>query len=116
MRYKPIVNRNTEVRPRLPRWRRSADRASLRANSLLTGNFTGNFAILELREETSTSDRPVSQPLLSFFATQADREIFLQEQGILVSNRGYISLLSSEAPPFAPGSATTVTSSPPAAL
>jgi hypothetical protein len=27
-------------------WRRSADRARLRANSLLTGNFTGNFAIL----------------------------------------------------------------------
>jgi hypothetical protein len=30
----------------LPGWRRSADRTSLWANSLLTGNFTGNFAIL----------------------------------------------------------------------
>jgi hypothetical protein len=29
-------------------WRRSADRTSLRRNSLLTGNFTGNFAILGL--------------------------------------------------------------------
>jgi hypothetical protein len=26
-------------------WRRSADRTRLQANSLLTGNFTGNFAI-----------------------------------------------------------------------
>jgi hypothetical protein len=30
---------------RLPGWRRSADRTRLQANSLLTGNFTGNFAI-----------------------------------------------------------------------
>ena len=29
----------------LPGWRRSADRAGLHANSLLTGNFTGKFAI-----------------------------------------------------------------------
>src|SRR6202048_618059 len=29
----------------LPGWRRSADRTRLHANSLLTGNFTGNFAI-----------------------------------------------------------------------
>jgi hypothetical protein len=31
-------------------WRRSADRTRLQANSLLTGNFTGNFAILGLRD------------------------------------------------------------------
>jgi hypothetical protein len=30
----------------VPGWRRSADRTRLHANSLLTGNFTGNFAIL----------------------------------------------------------------------
>jgi hypothetical protein len=29
----------------LPGWRRSGDRTRLHANSLLTGNFTGNFAI-----------------------------------------------------------------------
>jgi hypothetical protein len=29
-------------------WRRSADRTSLQANSLVSGNFTGNFAILGL--------------------------------------------------------------------
>lgn len=33
-----------------PGWRRSADRARLRPNCLLTGNFTGNFAILRLRD------------------------------------------------------------------
>jgi hypothetical protein len=31
---------------RLAGWRRSADRTRLHTNSLLTGNFTGNFAIL----------------------------------------------------------------------
>src|SRR5207247_11376543 len=34
----------------LPGWRRSADRTSLQANSLESGNFTGNFAILGLRD------------------------------------------------------------------
>jgi hypothetical protein len=34
------------VRTRLPPWRRSADRACLRVDSLLAGNFTGNIAIL----------------------------------------------------------------------
>jgi hypothetical protein len=33
-------------RPRIPGWRHSADRAHLLAISLLSGNFTGNFAIL----------------------------------------------------------------------
>jgi hypothetical protein len=32
----------------LPGWRRSADRTTLHANSLVSGNFTGNFAILGL--------------------------------------------------------------------
>jgi hypothetical protein len=32
---------------RLVGWRRSADRTRLHNNSLLTGNFTGNFVILE---------------------------------------------------------------------
>src|SRR5882672_5697461 len=34
----------------LPGWRRSADRTGLQANSLLTGNFTGNFAISGFRD------------------------------------------------------------------
>ena len=32
----------------LPGWRRSADRTCLHQNSLLTGNFTGNFAVSRL--------------------------------------------------------------------
>src|SRR3954465_7383661 len=35
----------TTARQAKPGWRRSADRTRLRSNSLLTGNFTGNFAI-----------------------------------------------------------------------
>jgi hypothetical protein len=31
-------------------WRRSADRTSLQENSLVSGNFTGNFAILGPRD------------------------------------------------------------------
>jgi hypothetical protein len=37
----------------LPGWRPSADRTRLQANSLLTGNFTGNFAFLGLWEAIS---------------------------------------------------------------
>src|SRR5258708_450953 len=37
-------------RARLVGWRRSADRTGLQANSLLTGNFTGKFAISGLRD------------------------------------------------------------------
>jgi len=33
----------------LPGWPRSADRARLQAKSLVSGNFTGNFAILRPR-------------------------------------------------------------------
>jgi hypothetical protein len=34
-------------------WRRSADRTRLHGNSLLTGNFTGNFALLGLSDRIS---------------------------------------------------------------
>jgi hypothetical protein len=34
-------------------WGRSADRTRLRANSLLIGNFIGNFAILRLKKSIS---------------------------------------------------------------
>jgi len=33
----------------MPGWRRSADRTSLQANSLVSGNFSGNSAIPGLR-------------------------------------------------------------------
>jgi hypothetical protein len=40
------VSGTFSLNARLPGWRRSADRTRLQENSLLTGNFTGNFAIL----------------------------------------------------------------------
>src|SRR6476660_3166624 len=40
-------------------WRRSADRTRLQANCLLTGNFTGNFAILGLLGPISRQEVPV---------------------------------------------------------
>jgi hypothetical protein len=50
-RHQRAFLRSVEAAPRpaaLRGWRRSADRTSLYANSLLTGNFTGNFAYLGL--------------------------------------------------------------------
>jgi hypothetical protein len=48
-----------------PGWRRSADRAGLRANSLLTGNFTGNFAILGLQTLLLISETAGLQPFFT---------------------------------------------------
>jgi Arm DNA-binding domain len=45
MKNSRLTKRNVRVRTRLPPWSCSADRTRLQANSLLTGNFTGNFAI-----------------------------------------------------------------------
>jgi hypothetical protein len=48
------------VRTRLPPWRRSADRARLHTNSLLTGNFT----ISGLQGPISERETAVSQRLV----------------------------------------------------
>jgi hypothetical protein len=42
-------------------WRRSADRTRLRCNPLLTGNFTGNFAILARHESLLLQETAVPQ-------------------------------------------------------
>ena len=55
-------------------WRRSADRTRLQANSLLTGNFTGNFAILVPCAPGSTQDTAVLQRFLAQFPKQIIRE------------------------------------------
>jgi hypothetical protein len=55
-------------------WRRSADRTRLQADSLLTGNFTGNFAILGPCEPSSTQDTAVLQRFLWQFPKQTIRE------------------------------------------
>jgi hypothetical protein len=41
----PSYREKNSPKTAVPGWRRSADRTRLRANSLLTGNFTGNFEI-----------------------------------------------------------------------
>jgi hypothetical protein len=60
----------------MPGWRRSADRACLHVNSLLTGNFTGNFAILRLREPISWLETTALQGLIAQFPKQINRENF----------------------------------------
>src|SRR5882757_3194675 len=55
-------------------WRRSADRTRLQANSLLTGNFTGNFAISGPCAPGSTQDTAVLQRFLAQFPKQIIRE------------------------------------------
>src|ERR1700738_1896541 len=58
----------------LPGWRRSADRTRLHANSLLTGNFTGNFAISGLPAPIPERGTAVLQPLVEQFPGQNIRE------------------------------------------
>jgi hypothetical protein len=56
-------------------WRRSADRARLHAISLLSGNLTGNSAILRHLETVLAQETAALQPLIEQFPTQAIREI-----------------------------------------
>jgi len=44
-------------------WRRSADRARLQPNSLLTGNFTGKIAFLASRDENAKAQIAVYRAL-----------------------------------------------------
>jgi hypothetical protein len=66
----------TSLSARLPGWRRSADRTRLHANSLLTGNFTGNFAIFSPLRRLSTRKAAVPQGLFAKFPKRTNREIF----------------------------------------
>jgi hypothetical protein len=70
-------------------WRRSADRTRLQANSLLTGNLTGNFATSGPEDRISEQETAVLQRFLSQFPTKLNRENIFenrelknQEQGI----------------------------------
>ena len=65
----------------LPGWRRSADRTRLHANSLLTGNFTGKFAILGRSETISLAKTAVPQALLERFPMRINRENIAKNQG-----------------------------------
>jgi len=77
----------------MPGWRRSADRTRLHANSLLTGNFTGNFAILGLCEPISEQKISVPQPLLEQFPTKVNRENISKNREFICRNREFTVLL-----------------------
>ena len=65
---------------RRPGWRRSADRTGLQENSLLTGNFTGKFAISGLRDAPLKPKVAVLQRLLGQFPTGVNRENILKNR------------------------------------
>jgi len=75
--------------PALSGWRRSADRTRLPANSLLTGNFTGNFAILELRDPIWYQETAALQPLSEQFPTQVNRDNILGIRESFFGNREF---------------------------
>jgi hypothetical protein len=70
-------------------WRRSADRARLHVISLLSGNLTGNFAILRHLETVLAQETAVLQPLITQFPLQINREIISRNREILVGNREF---------------------------
>jgi len=74
---------------RLLGWRRSADRTGLQANSLLTGNFTGKFAISGLRDAPLKPKVAVLQRLLGQFPTGVNRENILKNREGLVGIREF---------------------------
>jgi hypothetical protein len=70
-------------------WRRSTDRASLRPNSLLTGNFTGKFAVLGLFAPNWCRETTVPQAFLAQFPIQTIRENILKIREFRTSNREF---------------------------
>jgi hypothetical protein len=58
----------------LPGWRCSTDRTSLREKSLLSGNLTGNFAILGIPKAIPDRESAVLQRLFEKFAERINRE------------------------------------------
>jgi hypothetical protein len=55
-------------------WRRSVDRTCLHTIFLLTGNFTGKFALSGLRRPIPEQETSVLEPFLDEFPTQIIRE------------------------------------------
>src|SRR5947209_7972368 len=73
----------------LPGWRRSADRTRLQTNSLLTGNFTGNFAILPPRDARLEVEVAVPRAIFAQFPTQINREKFLTNREFSRQNKEF---------------------------
>jgi hypothetical protein len=57
-------------------------------NSLLTGNFTGNFAKSWLLERRRRQTVESAQGVSGEFPTSRNRELFQPEQGILAQEQG----------------------------
>jgi hypothetical protein len=70
-------------------WRRSVDRTGLQANSLLTGNFTGNFAIPGGQETILELEPAVPQRLFGQFPTQIYRENISRNREFISRNREF---------------------------
>jgi len=70
-------------------WRRSADRTRLHANSLLTGNFTGNFSILGPETPISLRKAAALQRLLAQFPKQINRENLSKNREFSTDNREF---------------------------
>jgi hypothetical protein len=70
-------------------WRRSADRACLRMNCLLTGNFTGNSTFPGLPGSISQRKTAVPQRLSAQFPAQINREIFSRNREFFSKNREF---------------------------
>jgi len=79
-----------EVSPKagMAGWRRSTDRAGLRANSLQTGNFTGKYAVWGLAEIVSALKTAVPQRLFEYFPKRINRENSLGERRIDTTYQG----------------------------
>jgi hypothetical protein len=60
----------------MPGWRRSADGTHLQGNTLLTGNFTGSFAISGLRDALLKAEVTVLQRLLDNPVLELTGKIF----------------------------------------
>ena len=58
-----------------------------RQNSLLTGNFTGNFAKSDLQDGFILQETPVPQPFLSQFPKQESREKIHKNREFFRKNR-----------------------------
>jgi hypothetical protein len=70
-------------------WRRSADRARLQPNSLLTGNSTGKFAILVAQRPVPSSENAAPQQLFARFPNPTNREIFGRNRVLSGGNREF---------------------------
>jgi hypothetical protein len=68
------ANGNVAVRTRLPRWRRSADRARLQGDSLLRGNLSGKYQIFGLWGRVSEQNTAVVRRLIDQFPMKFNKE------------------------------------------